>query len=148
MSEAVVRLLVDERESGLLVDVVGGGENALRPEGDFAVAGGAGELDALIDEDLAQAEATRGGLYEQEAELCGVRLIGMMDEEDAAERDSVAFGDPAAVADGIVLVDEVGGDAGGKGLKGFIPMVFLRVESAVAGDDPVHVSGAMMAKDI
>lgn len=148
MSEAVVRLFADELESSLQIDAVGGGENALRPESDLAIAGGARELNALVDEGLAESEAARGGFDEEQAEFGGVSVFWVVDEEDAAEGDSVALSDPAAVALGLILIDEIGGDAGDECFHGFIPAVFLRVESAVTLDDPAHVSGAMIAQDV
>jgi hypothetical protein len=46
-AEAVVRLLGDELEAGLLVDLVRRMEDALRPECDFFVSSGTRELEAF-----------------------------------------------------------------------------------------------------
>ncbi len=48
-TEAVVFFFFDELEAGLDVESVGGVEDGLGPESDFAVATGAGEADALVD---------------------------------------------------------------------------------------------------
>ncbi len=50
MTEAAVRLFLHELEPLLPVDVPGGVENAVRPEGHGLVAAATGETDALLDE--------------------------------------------------------------------------------------------------
>src|SRR5580765_3646369 len=50
VAEAVMRLLLDEKETGLLVEVPGGIEALVGPEGDLAVARMSREPDALGDE--------------------------------------------------------------------------------------------------
>ncbi len=71
-----------------------------------------------------------------------------MNEEDAAEALVVAVGDPATLAQGVEVVDEVGGDAGDEGLETFVPAILFGVEEAVTLDDPAHVSGAVGPEDI
>src|ERR1700751_5886740 len=130
---------VDELESGLLIDAMGGDEYALRPERDSAVSDRAREANAFVDESFAEAESARSGLDEEQTQLRRVGFIGMVHKDDPAERDSVPLGDPAAVALGLLLIDEVGGDACDERFGGFVPAVFLSIESAVALDDPTHV---------
>src|SRR3954469_11176371 len=69
-AELLLRLLaVCQLEAGSGVDAAGRCELALRPEGQLAVAEGAGEADALVDELLADLAASGGGIDDQEAEL-------------------------------------------------------------------------------
>ena len=147
VAEAVVGIFADEAESGILVDAVGCGENALGPEGDLAVACEAGELDALVDECGAQAGAAGARFDEQKAEFGGGGVAGMLDEEDVADGLSADFGDPAALAGWVEVGEEVGGDFGDEGFEADIPAILLRVDGGFAMDDPAHVSGAVWAQD-
>ena len=56
-AETVMGLFLDEAETGGLVNAVGGGEDALRPEGDFRVTGNAGEADTLINQLCTQSQS-------------------------------------------------------------------------------------------
>ena len=147
-AEAVVRLFGDEAVAFALVEVASGVEDAVGPEGDLAVASVAGEVRALTDECAAEAETACGGLDEEETEAGGVGIFGVLNEEDAAEAFVIAIGDPATLAQGVEVVDEVGGDAGDEGFETFVPAILFGVEEAVTLDDPAHVSGAVGPEDI
>ena len=146
-AEAVVDLFADEMVALGLVEVAGGVEDTVRPQGDFAVVGVAGEEGALADEGTAEAQATGRGVDEEEAETGGSAGFFVFDEEDGADGFAVALGDPAALAGGVEVVDEVGGDMGDEGLEALVPAVLAGVEEAMTLDDPAHVSGAMGAED-
>src|SRR6516162_6202807 len=59
---------MDELEAGALVDAAGGGEHALGPERDLAVARIARKAQSLLDQPGADAEPARLGLDQQEAQ--------------------------------------------------------------------------------
>jgi len=146
-AEAVMGLFTDEMVALSLVEVAGGFEDAVGPESDFAVADVAGELSTLADECAAEAETARGGVDEEETETGGGAGFFVFDEEDGADGLAVALGDPAALACGVEVVDEVGGDSGDEGLEALVPAVLAGVEEAVTLDDPAHVSRAVRAED-
>ena len=146
-AEAVVGFFADEAKAGGLIEAMGGGEDALGPEGDALVSGGAGEADTLVDEAGADAEAAGGGIDVEEAEFGGAGLLGVADEEDVAEVDAVALGDPAALAGFVVVGEEVGGDAGDEPFEGVVPSKLLDVAGAFKVDDHAHVAGAVGAED-
>jgi hypothetical protein len=148
LSEAVVRLFVDEFESRLLIDAVGSGENALRPERDFGVSGGARKADTFVNKNLAEAEATGGGIDIEQAQFGGFGLVGMADKEDVADVATVDLGDPATLAGGIKVGDEVGGDAGDESFEGVVPAILLDIASAFEGSDYAHVAGAVGAQGV
>src|SRR6266446_525292 len=67
LAEARVRLAVDELEARSLVDAAGGGEHAVSPERDLAVAGRARKSYAFVDQPRADAEPARSRFHQQEA---------------------------------------------------------------------------------
>src|SRR5215208_1171835 len=142
--EQRVRLGAHQAEAGLLVDVAGGGEDAVGPEGDPPVAGGAGEGDALVHQAAAEPQAARRRLHEQEAQLR--HLVGLPDEKDRADDLAAPLGDPAALAGRVQLLDELGDDGGDQRLEALVPAVLLPVEDAVAVDHPPDVARAVRAQ--
>ena len=68
LAERVVGLFRDQFEAGRLVDAAGRGEDVVGPQGQLAVAVGAGETNTLVDEPVADAEAARRGLDIEEAQ--------------------------------------------------------------------------------
>ena len=128
------RLGLDELEARAGVDAAGGLELALRPEGQLAVAGGAGEADAFVDELLADAAAAGGGVDDQEAELRDA--VAGVDAEDRADGLAVEGGDPGVLAGGIVVLGELGDDLRDERLEARVEAVLARVEGAVALNDP------------
>ena len=108
------------------------------------VAGPAREADALVDEPLADAEPARARLDEQQSQLG--HLLRLPDEEHGADDLAVAFGDPAALARRIEVVEEVGDDARDERLELGVVAPLARVERAVAVDDPAHVARLVRAQ--
>ena len=122
-------------------------EDAVGPEDDPAVAAGAGEALAFVDQAGADAEAARRRLDQQHAQLRRAfddrllrRLVARLDEEDAADVAAVALGDPAGFARRIEAVDEVGGDPRHQRLEAPVPAVLAGIERAVAADHPADVA--------
>src|SRR5882757_9139029 len=114
-------------EAGLLVDAMRGGENALRPEGDLAVAGFAGEADTRRHQRVAEAYPTCRRLDQQKPQLRNALALRVLHQEDMAEAlvivlkaPAFALRDPAALACGIEMVNEIGDDPRG---EGFEPLV-------------------------
>lgn len=145
-AEAVVALFVDEVEAGLLIDVAGGMEIALRPEGDSAVAGLFGEDDALVDQRCAEAGSAGGGFDQQQAELGDGGTDGVLDEEDVAYGLGFGFSDPTAVAGGVEVGEEAGGDVSDEELEVGVVAIFLCIDCALAMDNPADVAGPMGAE--
>lgn len=139
-------LFVDEVEAGLLVDLAGGVEIALGPERDLQVAGFAGELDALVDEHRAEAGAAGAGFDQEKAEFGGSGLVRVLDEEDVADGLVVSFGDPATVAGGVVVDEEVSGDLRDQGLEVVVVTVLFGIDGGLTVDDPADVAGVVGAE--
>src|SRR5581483_11826755 len=99
----------------LLVDRARGMEDVVGPKDDLAVAGAAGEGDALLDQALADAEAARLGIDDQKPELRHCRRFS--DQKDRAHILSVLLRDPAALAHGIEAADELRRDLGHQRLE-------------------------------
>ena len=146
VAEADVRLARDEAIAGLRVDAARRQQHAVGPQDDAPVAGGAGEALALVDEARADAEAARRRLDQQQAQLRravddgAAAVVARLDEEDAADVDAVALGDPARFALGVEAVDEVGGDPRDQRFEADVPAVFGGVEAAVTIDRPADVA--------
>lgn len=64
-------IFADEPVAFVLVDVAGGIENAVRPEGDATIARVSCELGTLADEVATKPEAARGGFDEEKAQAGG-----------------------------------------------------------------------------
>src|SRR5262249_49865569 len=127
-------------EAGALVDAPRVHQHAARPQADLAVAAGAREADAFVDQPGAEAEPARLRIDQQQAELrdLGRALL----EEDATDRLAVEVGDPAALARGIVVLDVVRDDLGAKPFERRTPAVFPRVELAVPLHHPAELACA------
>src|SRR5439155_11476830 len=92
----------------------------------------------------ADTEASRSWLDEQQSQLRdGLRLL---DAEHAPGALAVDLRDPASLALGIKVRDELRDDIGHQRLEPFVPAVLIRVERAVALDDPTHIPWAMRAQ--
>src|SRR5580765_41565 len=92
--------------------------------------------DALLDQAPAEAAAARGRLDQQQAQP---RFALVVDDEDAADALAVAFGDPAALALRVEVLEEVLDDPGDQRLEARAPAVLLVVEHRVALRHPAHV---------
>src|SRR5689334_3291747 len=71
-AELAVRFALHEPEPQLRIDRARSREVRMRPEHELAVALLPREIDALLDEALAESLAARGGLDQQQPELCGI----------------------------------------------------------------------------
>src|SRR5439155_12995969 len=131
-TEAVVRFGADEGEPRPLVDPPSAGQHVVRPERQLAVAGGAREAQALLDEARADAQAARRRLDEEQAQLCGVASLG--DAQDAAHGAPAKLGDPGGLARWVAAVDVVGDYPRDERPEGLGPAVPPRVERTVAVD--------------
>src|SRR5688500_5024016 len=124
----MVRLGADDTEAGAGVDASGGEKVVLRPERDAAVAGGARESDALVDQAGPDPEPARAGIDEEEPKLRG--LVRVSDDEDAAGVLAIDLGDPAAIASRVEPLDERGHDLGDERLESVVVTVLPRVQRA------------------
>ena len=146
MAERTVRFLGDQREAALQVDVPRGGERVVRPQDHPAVAGGARESHAVVDERAAEPVAAAVGVDEEEAQLGRVRILAR-DAEHASHAPPVALGEPRGLAARVAAGGVVGHDAGHERLHRLVPAELLGVELAVDLDDPPEVAGAAEGPD-
>lgn len=145
---AHVRIFFDEDVAFRFVDAACGVEFVVGPEEDSPVLRGAGEGGALADQVFAETCTPGGWIDEEETELGCIGMFAIFHEEDAADAFGAAFSDPAALADRVEVVDEIGSDTGDEGFEGFIPAIFGCVDFAVTLDDPADVSGAMVTERV
>ena len=148
LTPAHMRLFFDEDVAFGFVDAAGGVELAVGPEEDSPVLRGAGESGALADQAPAQTCTSGGWIDQEQTELGGIGVFAIFHEEDAAQAVRAIFGDPAALAGRVVVIDEIGCYAGDQGFEGFVPAVFGGVDFAVPLDDPADVSGAMVTEGV
>ena len=126
--------------------MAGGAEFALRPKHHLLVAGLAAEANAFGDQATAESQAARGRFHQQEAQLAnGLRFPN---QEDSTNDLAVFLCNPATLALGIEILDEVGNDFGDQRFEAFVIPIFLRVECTVAMDHPPHVAGLMGAQQV
>src|ERR1700720_2929931 len=107
-------------------------------EVDFAVAATPREPDAFSDQPAAEAQPAGLRLDQEEAQPG--HPVGLLDQADGADGLAVALGDPATLALGVELADELRDDLGDQRLEALVEPVLLRVEDAVTVDDPAHVA--------
>src|SRR5258708_37172342 len=101
-----MRFFLDEAKARAVIDPVGGGQDALRPEGDFRIPGGAGEANTLANEPCAQPYSTCRRVDVEQPQLGRAWLLRMANQEDMAHMDAIALGDPTAFAAGIEIGTE------------------------------------------
>jgi hypothetical protein len=140
-SEAAVRLLGNQLEAALEVEVPGRGEWLVGPQSHELIAGAPGELEARIDQRAAEIVTTRVGVNEQDAQERGVLTVVIGHAEHAAGALSVELGDPCGLAIGGVTGGVVGHDPGDERLEAGVPAEFVRVDLAVGHHDPAEVAG-------
>src|SRR5262245_53906927 len=99
--EGIVALLLDELKAHPLIDAAGGGEHALGPERDLAVARLARKAQRLLDQSGADAEPARLGLDQEEAQPRD--LLCVPHQQNRSDILALALGDPAALALAIVV---------------------------------------------
>eukprot|EP01035_Chromulina_nebulosa_P031621 gene31621-42163_t len=90
LPEAAMRLLRDQHEAGLLIDLACSAEIALGPQRDLAIAAALRERDAFAHQALPEPQAAAGGVHQQQPQLCDV--VGVPDQEHRADRLAVAGG--------------------------------------------------------
>src|SRR6201987_4801165 len=103
-------------EPGWLIDVARGAEDAMRPQGDAAVAALPGEADALVGQALADPQAARPGLDQEKAQTRHF-FFAVPHQQPRAGVAAVDLRDPATLAARIELVGEVGDDLCAHGLE-------------------------------
>ena len=136
VAETVMRFLLHQAETGLLVEVPGGIETLVGPERDLPVARLSREADALGHEAPADAESSRGRLDEEQPELGDGR--GLPDQEDAADVLAIPLGDPASLPLRIEVSEEPGRDLGDQRLELRIPAVLFRVDGRRDAGRPIR----------
>src|SRR3954447_9903988 len=97
-----------QRKSGGLVKVTCGIEAPVRPQHDLAIADGARERDAFVDQAPPDPEASRRRLDEQKPQLCDARRSA--DQKNRADVLPIALGDPATLALAIETLQKLCGD--------------------------------------
>jgi hypothetical protein len=102
------------------------------------------EVDAFLDQASPDAEASCRGLYEEKPELSD--LVRFVDEKYAADSQSLALSNPAALSIGIEIPDEIPGDFLDEILEPVIPSVFIGVDIAMTPYHPLDVVVTMLTK--
>src|SRR5262245_62941775 len=138
--ESIVALLLDELKARALIDAAGGGEHALGPQRDLAVARLARKAQRLLHQSGADAEPARLGLDQEKAQPRD--LLCVPHQQNRSDILALALGDPAALALAIMVADEGRDDFRRQRFDPLVPAVFLPVKRAVTGHDPTHVAGA------
>src|SRR3954463_148875 len=101
----MVRLRCDEPEAGTLVDAARRDQNALRPQSHGRVARGLAEAQALLDQPPAEPAPARLRIENEQAQLGD--LVGLAHRKHRADALAVKFGDPAALALCVEILDEL-----------------------------------------
>src|SRR6266542_1215939 len=137
-AEAPVRAALNQMETGALINAPGIGKDALRPEDDSLIAGGASERHTFGDQSTANAQSACFGLDEQKPQLRDARRL--LYEKHGSDPLSVALGDPTPLPPRIEMLDVVGDDLRGQTLELNSPSVLLVIESTVTFNDPSKIS--------
>src|SRR5713101_506663 len=144
--KAVMRLLANQMKAGRAVNTAGGDQHIVRPQCDLAVAGPAGKADAFADQPAADGKAAGLGLDVEQTQLGD--LVAILDQQYRANDFAIALGDPAALSPGIEVLDECRSNPCDEGLEALVQAIFLGVKRAVPMDDPPHVAGLVLAKNV
>src|SRR5450631_1546622 len=126
LPKTAVRLGGDLDETGILVDLAGGDQDALGPQRDFAIAAGLRESDAFGDQPFAQSTAATGRIDQQQPQLGDI--VGVLDEKYRADRGAIEVGDPAAFPRRIERGEEFGRDLRHQALERGVEAVFAGIE--------------------
>src|SRR5260370_36032734 len=129
-----MRLRRHALEPGALVDAARIDEHAARPQADPAVAGGARETDAFVDQSRPDAEPARLRVDEEQTQLGD--LVRTLLEEDTTDRLAVDVGDPAARTRRIMGLDVLADDLRAPPSEGRAPSVFVGNARAAAPHHP------------
>ena len=133
--------------AGIPVSMPCGGESAVRPQSDLCVTFVPRKTHALIDKSGAESKSARFRVDQQQAQARYVGLV-VFHQHDTADILAAHLGDPAALAPGIKIVDEVGDDLRAQPLERIGPAVFAQIQLGVARHDPAEVAGARLAQGI
>jgi hypothetical protein len=101
----------------------------------------------VLDQDGAHAEPAGGRRDQQDAQPRLVRLVATH-QEDASRALAVDLGDPAGLAQRIVLGDVLGDDLRDELLEVRVPAELLCVGLAVGPHDPAEVTGLVHPADL
>src|ERR1700690_1137805 len=129
LAETAVRLAGDKHESGLLINLAPGDQNALGPQRDRAIAAGPRKGDALSDQPFAQSMSAPGRVDQQQSQFGD--LVAVSHEKYRADRDAIEFGDPAALPRSVEGAEKFRGDFRDQRLEGGVKTVFAGVERAM-----------------
>jgi len=122
-------------------------QHAVRPQSDLCVTFSPREAHALINKLGAQPESARFRVHQQQAQPRDIGLV-VFHQHDAADILAIHLDDPAALALGIEIVDEIGDDLRTQALKRFGPAILTPIKFGVARHDPAEIAGAGFAKCI
>ena len=130
----MVCFLFDEFEASGFVDVSGCGEDVVSPQHHVLVAGASGEFDAFMDQALAQALPSDGGVHIEQAQFGGGVVLS--NDEDGADNFIATHSYPTFFAAGYKFFAELANDFCQQGFKANVPAVFFGVQQALLVDDP------------
>src|ERR1700681_3522885 len=126
LAEAPVRLGGHQNETGILIDLTGGDQDALGPQRDFAVTASLRERDAFSDQPCAQSLAATGRIDQEQPQFGDI--VGLLDEKYRADLGAIEVGDPAAFARRIERGEESGRDLRHQALERSVEAVFAGIE--------------------
>src|SRR5262245_65676598 len=130
LAPAAAGLARCQPEPSAFVDVPCGGQHAVRPQSDLCVTFGPREAHAVIDKPGTQSKSARFRIHQQQAQPRDIGLI-VLHQHDTADVLAVHLGDPAPLALGIEIVDEIGNDLRAQALKWITPAVLVQIKLGV-----------------
>ena len=139
MPEAVVRLLMHQAETGCVVNVPGGTQNAVGPQRDLPIADLSCESYAFAHQAAADSLPAHLRLDQQQTESRD--CLRLFHQEDRANDLAALLCDPATVSVGVKALNELCDDAGNQRLKALVPPIFLGIQHPVAMNNPTEVAG-------
>lgn len=139
----MVPLFRNQPETLRDIDRAGGMEDVVGPEHHPPIASIAGEIDGIAHQRLAQPQPLRTLLDQHEPELRG-RFV-LFDDEGGAGRGPFQFGDETALAAGLEVAQEFGGNLGNERLEALIPAIFFGIEPPMSRDHPADIARPVLA---
>jgi AcrR family transcriptional regulator len=136
-----MRFLVGEGEATVEVDAPGGLEGMVGPETHVVIAGLTGEVQAGVDQAPAKVVPAAVGMDKQDPQPGDRRVLGVGNQEDAADTATVQLSDPRGLPVGVVGGGIVGDDPRDQRLELGVPAELGVVDLAVGLDDPSEVPG-------
>src|ERR1700691_5033120 len=141
----VMRLLADQLKGGLLINLAGRSQFALRPQHHRFISRLAGKANALGHKPFADAHPSCRRLYQQQAQLS--HLLRFLNEKNRADDLSAALRHPAVLARRIVVRHKLRNNLGDQCLKSLVVAIFLGIKDAMAVDTPTHVARFRLPKE-